>query len=303
MTQQARPQTFIPLTADTFAGHQETALYWLMSSSVLITSYGTNILLDPTLMYLHDDQQQSMVSEVMDDDQVDYMKFLFRPPILASEMPLLDAVLLTHADVDHMGPRSITALADKGNVFHGTPYVGKVLREQGVAEQQISTHNIGEQFKINDIIVELTEADHPWQKFFPEVYDYVYRPEDCCGFKFYCRDCVIWNPGDSLLLNSHFHHQDADVILMDFSEDPTACHFGQKDAILLANYYRDQDIVMCHWGSFDAPAVGWCSADPAEIRPHIARPQRFRVLAPGEKFIVFEVPKTTCHSSVRTRPI
>ena len=133
MTQQARPQTSIPLTADTFAGHQETALYWLMSSSVLITSYGTNILLDPTLMYLHDDQQQSMVSEVMDDDQVDYMKFLFRPPILASEMPLLDAVLLTHADVDHMGPRSITALADKGNVFHGTPYVGKVLREQGVA--------------------------------------------------------------------------------------------------------------------------------------------------------------------------
>ncbi len=303
MTQQARPKPSIPLTADAFADHQETAVYWLASSTILLNSYGTNILMDPTLMFLHDDDQESMVSEVLDDDQIDYMKFLVRPPILASELPRLDAVLLTHADVDHMGPRSIEALAAKGNIFHGTPYVGRILREQGVAEEQIVTHGIGERFQINDITVETTEADHPWQKFFPEVYDYVYKPEDCCGFKFYCRDCVIWNPGDSLLLNSHFHHQDADLIFMDYSEDPTACHFGQKDAVLLSNYYSDQDIIMYHWGFYDAPTVGWCSADPEVIRPQIVRPQRFRVLTPGEKFVVFSLPKTKCYQSVATRPI
>ena len=167
MTQQARPKPSIPLTADAFADHQETAVYWLASSTILLNSYGTNILMDPTLMFLHDDDQESMVSEVLDDDQIDYMKFLVRPPIFASELPRLDAVLLTHADVDHMGPRSIEALAAKGNIFHGTPYVGRILREQGVAEEQIVTHGIGERFQINDITVETTEADHPWQKFFP----------------------------------------------------------------------------------------------------------------------------------------
>ena len=132
-----------------------------------------------------------------------------------------------------MGPRSIEALAAKGNIFTALLMLAAYCASRQWQEEQIVTHGIGERFQINDITVETTEADHPWQKFFPEVYDYVYKPEDCCGFKFYCRDCVIWNPGDSLLLNSHFHHQDADLIFMDYSEDPTACHFGQKDAVLL----------------------------------------------------------------------
>ena len=95
MTQQARPKPSIPLTADAFADHQETAVYWLASPTILLNSYGTNILMDPTLMFLHDDDQESMVSEVLDDDQIDYMKFLVRPPILASVLPRLAAVLLT----------------------------------------------------------------------------------------------------------------------------------------------------------------------------------------------------------------
>ena len=49
---------------------------------------------------------------------------------------------------------------------------------------------------------------------------------------------------------------------------------------------------MYHWGFYDAPTVGWCSADPEVIRPQIVRPQRFRVLTPGEKFVVFSLPKT-----------
>lgn len=60
MTQQARPKPSIPLTADAFADHQETAVYWLASSTILLNSYGTNILMDPTLMFLHDDDQESM---------------------------------------------------------------------------------------------------------------------------------------------------------------------------------------------------------------------------------------------------
>ena len=52
-----------------------------------------------------------------------------------------------------------------------------------------------------------------------------------------------------------------------------------------------------------APTVGWCSADPEVIRPQIVRPQRFRVLTPGEKFVVFSLPQTTCYQSVATRPL
>ena len=115
MTQQARPKPSIPLTADAFADHQETAVYWLASSTILLNSYGTNILMDPTLMFLHDDDQESMVSEVLDDDQIDYMKFLVRPPIFASELPRLDAVLLTPGCSDPLYRRS--ARVSMGTVF------------------------------------------------------------------------------------------------------------------------------------------------------------------------------------------
>ncbi|MBQ1501048.1 MAG: MBL fold metallo-hydrolase [Firmicutes bacterium] len=286
---QARPAPPIPLSSEAFAPNKETDVYWLASSTILINSFGTTLLMDPTIMYLNDDDKESMVGEVIDDDQIYYMKFLYDPPMLADEMPLLDGVLLTHADVDHMGPRSIQALAAKGNTFHGTEYVANDLRKAGVPEAQIVTHAIGDRFKIKNVEIELTETDHPWQKFFPEVYDYVYQIGDCCGFKLYCPDCTIWNPGDSLLMDSHFDHEDADLILMDFSEDPTACHVGQENAVKLANHYSDQDIIMIHWGFYDAPTVGWCSADPEDVKPLIENPQRFHILAPGEKFRVKKI--------------
>ena len=49
---------------------------------------------------------------------------------------------------------------------------------------------------------------------------------------------------------------------------------------------------MYHWGFYDAPTVGWCSADPEVIRPQIVRPQRFRVTYARRKFVVFSLPKT-----------
>lgn len=280
---QARAETPVLMSDKDFENHGEVSVYWLTSASVLINSYGTTILMDPVITPT---MEEPLISEAMDDDQTGYMPLLVRAPIYAPDIHKLTAVLITHADVDHMGFLSIRALQKLGVPFHGTPYVGKALEELGVPKEQVTTHFVGEKFHIEDVEVEVTDAEHPWQKHFPEVYDYVYQSGDCCGYKFTCGDVVIWNPGDSELLDSHFTHTDADLVFMDYSDDASACHMGRDAAVKLSNHLINSKLVMYHWGTFDQPDVGWCNADPAQICPLISHPERFCVLRPGEKFVV-----------------
>ncbi len=288
-TKQAAAETPVLMTDEDFENHGEVSVYWLTSASVLINSHGTTILMDPVITPTSEDP---LISEAMDDDQTGYMPLLVRSPIYAPDIHKLTAVLITHADVDHMGFLSIRALQKLGVAFHGTPYVGKALEELGVPGEQITTHLVGETFQIEDVTVEVTDALHPWQKYFPQVYDYVYQPGDCCGYKCTCGGgVVIWNPGDSEPLDSHFTHTDADLVFMDYSEDAMACHMGRDAAVRLSNHLIDSELVMYHWGTFDQPAVGWCNADPQQIRPLISRPERFHALRPGEKFIVHKNSK------------
>ena len=280
---QAKAQFPRFMTEEDFENHNEVSVYWLTSASVMINSFGTTILMDPVITPT---SEEPLISEAMDDDQTGYMPLLVPPPITAREIKKVTAVLITHADVDHMGFLSIQALQKGGALFHGTPYVGKTLEEMGVPKEQITTHRIGERFAIENVTVEVTDAIHPWQKYFPQVYDYVYQPGDCCGYKFTCGDVVIWNPGDSELLESHFTHTDADLIFLDYSDDEMACQMGKEAAVKLSNHLRDARLVMYHWGTFDQPNVGWCNADPEVIRPLIQDPDRLLVLRPGEKYVV-----------------
>jgi len=186
-TKQAAAETPVLMTDEDFENHGEVSVYWLTSASVLINSHGTTILMDPVITPTSEDP---WISEAMDDDQTGYMPLLVRSPIYAPDIHKLTAVLITHADVDHMGFLSIRALQKLGVAFHGTPYVGKALEELGVPGEQITTHLVGETFQIEDVTVEVTDALHPWQKYFPQVYDYVYQPGDCCGYKCTTNTCI-----------------------------------------------------------------------------------------------------------------
>ena len=106
------PET-IPLPSNYYEDRKETAVYWLSASGVLINSHGCTIMIDPLLSIISDDPAIGETGELL----------MTAPPIMATQVKKLDAVLYTHTDNDHLGPITAKALMHTGAQFHGTPYV------------------------------------------------------------------------------------------------------------------------------------------------------------------------------------
>src|SRR6266545_6964129 len=90
---QARAPETIPLPPNYFEDAGETTVYWLSASGVLVNSHGYNIMIDPLLSILSDNPAIGETAELL----------MTAPPIMATQVGKLDAVLYTHTDNDHLG--------------------------------------------------------------------------------------------------------------------------------------------------------------------------------------------------------
>lgn len=271
------PQT-IPLPPNYADDAGETAVYWLSASGVLINSHGFNIMIDPLLSIISDDPAIGETSEML----------MTAPPIMATQVEKLDAVLYTHTDKDHLGPITAQHLMSTDAVFHGTPSVIGELNRLGVSPERGVGHRPGETFHIGNLEITLTPAFHPHQLFNTDFEGY-FGPEDCCGYRITTQDGVIWIPGDSLLMNEHLEMQDVDLMFIDFSNN--ASHFGLDFAIGLANVHERADLIMYHWATYYGPNHDWCNADPAQAIPRLRHPERLHVLPPGAKYVLHPVAR------------
>ena len=280
MKYQAKAPDPIPMTDAAFENSHDTAVYWLTGAGIMLNSHGTTIMVDPVI---------SLASENPPISEVEEAPQYCMPPILAKDVKKLDAVLYTHADTDHMGTLTVNELKKLDLKFHGTPYVKMKLMELGVPEEQIVAHGLLDEFDIGDVHVKMTLADHPWQLDYPETQPYVHKLEDCCGFKFYTRDGVVWHPGDSKYLPEHLDNEDVDLMFMDFEDNKPIHHFGTELALKIVNTLKDSEVIMFHWGTYYDPDKCWYAADPAMVRDKIENLDRFLEPHPGEKVLVHPV--------------
>jgi len=111
-----------------------------------------------------------------------------------------------------------------------------------------------------------------------------FSDDDACGFLIETPDGVLWHPGDSRLMAQHLTMPAPDAILFDFSDNEW--HFGLAGAAKLANAYPNTPLLLSHWGTVDAPDFTPFNGDPAKLAPLIVNPERIRVLAPGEPYVL-----------------
>jgi L-ascorbate metabolism protein UlaG (beta-lactamase superfamily) len=150
-------------------------------------------------------------------------------------------------------------------------------------------HDIGDVFKVNNISVKLTPADHAYQNAYPRPGQRHFKNEDACGFMIQTPDGTIWAPGDSRLMDEHLHLPAPDAILFDFSD--SEWHFTLAGAIKLANAYPDTPLLLSHWGSVDAPDFTPFNGDPKTLYDKVVNPQRIIVLAPGQPYTLKKLKK------------
>ena len=227
-----------------------------------INSRGTTLMVDPLL-------------EGFD------MPLLITFPIAPKAVPRLDAVLVTHADNDHFSVPTNQDLKPVTRAYHSTVYVDSLMKNLGLPA---AGHGIGDAFNVGNLRVTLTPADHAYQNAFPGMSKRHFKNEDACGFLIATPDGTIWAPGDSRLLPQHLIMPAPDAILFDFSD--SEWHFTLAGAVKLANAYPNTVLLLNHWGSVDAPDFAPFNGDPKQLAKLVINPQRIRVLAPGEPFII-----------------
>lgn len=208
------------------------------------------------------------------------MPLLIDMPLAASQVPGLEAVLLTHCDNDHYSRSTCRDLAPVASRFHATRYVASLL------ESELSIHGeghgIGDRFSVGGISVKLTPAWHNWQNESPKHHTRDFAREDACGFWLDTPDGSLWAVGDSRLLEEQLHMPAPDAILLDFSD--SRWHIGLEGAVQLADAYPDTPLLLWHWGSVDAPAWKEFNGDPQVLRSKVRNPDRVFALMPGEPF-------------------
>lgn len=260
---QAMVEDTIQIQPTAFDKQDKTSIYWLGNGGAMINSQGTVILIDPLLKG-------------------------FDMPLLMNDMPLdplksghIDAVLITHIDNDHYSRPTCTDLKDKTDRFYAPNYVAEVMDEEGYP---VSMKTIWDEFPVGQVNVQLTPALHNWQNNVKKWQYRYWKPEDYCGYYLNTPDGKIWMPGDSQLLCEQLERPVPDVILFDFADN--ASHITLDGAVKLANTYPDSDLIAIHWGCVDAPEMSPFNGDPEKLRARIVNPDRLKVLAPGEEYIL-----------------
>ncbi|MBC1482651.1 MBL fold metallo-hydrolase [Listeria sp. FSL L7-1509] len=247
---------------EAFQNETTTVIRWLGNSGVLLNSGTTNILIDPVL-------------EGFD------IPLLIDMPIPPEDIPHLDAILITHSDNDHYSLPTLKKLIPVTSSFHGPEYVARLMREQ--LQIDANGHKIYDTFKINNLTISLTKADHLWQNATTK-FEHTFKIEDYCGYWIDTPDGTLWIPGDSRLLQEQLEMTPPDAILFDFSDNEW--HIGFANAVKLANTYPQADLILSHWGTVDAPDMNVFNADPADLFDKVINPDRIQLLAAGEPIIL-----------------
>jgi L-ascorbate metabolism protein UlaG (beta-lactamase superfamily) len=246
---------------EAFEASGETTLRWLGMAGFLINSRGTTLMVDPLLGGFD-------------------MPIMIEMPLATADVPRLDAILVTHSDNDHYSVPTCRDLSGVTRAYHSTKYVASLMKDEDLPGHG---HDIGDDFNVGPVRVEVTPADHAWQNESPGASTRTFQLEDACGFWIETPDGTIWAPGDSRLIpEHHLQMPAADALFFDFSD--SEWHFGLAGAVKMANAYPHTPLLLYHWGSVDAPDFAPFNADPESLYDRVKNPERIRVLAPGEPF-------------------
>jgi L-ascorbate metabolism protein UlaG (beta-lactamase superfamily) len=258
-----------PIAPAFFEARPDTRLAWLGMAGVLINSRGTLLLVDPLIT------MDSSKGRPLCEGEYPLKVPL---PIEAKHIPALDIVCYTHADSDHFGRLTAQVLAGRlACRFVAPPPVARALRELGIDGERIIEAHDFESLRLGGVEVSVTPALHNWQA------ENGWKRGDCCGYLIKTPDGAIWHPGDTRLIDELLEIKGVDVLFFDVAA--VEAHLGPAGSARLAASSGARALLAYHYGTFDLPAGGYATCDPADALPYLlGLSADFLQLDPGEPF-------------------
>lgn len=142
------PVDILPLTAGDLANAPDASLWRLGHSTVLIKLEGKFWLTDPVFA-----ERASPFSFIGP-------KRFSAPVIALSELPVIEAVILSHDHYDHLDKNTVLAIANKVNHFVTPLGVGERLMAWGIDRNKVHQLDWWQAFQIGDIRLIATPSRH-----------------------------------------------------------------------------------------------------------------------------------------------
>lgn len=235
---------------------------WLGHSTLLVEIDGVTLLVDPVW-----GERASPVSWVGP-------RRFFAPPLPLSELPAIDAVLISHDHYDHLDLPTIEALRDRALQWLVPLGIGAHLEGWGVPAERIVERDWWESVRVGEVEMTCTPARHFSGRsvFFTDQNRTLWAGWAMVGPRhrvFYSGDTGLHptfadigqrlGPFDVTLMETGA----ADALWRDV-------HMGPEQAVIAHQLLRGRVLMPVHWGLFDLAGHTW--VEPVE-----------RVLAAAER--------------------
>jgi L-ascorbate metabolism protein UlaG (beta-lactamase superfamily) len=220
---------------------------WFGHSSFLVELDGVRLLVDP------------MWGERASPSSFFGPKRFFDPPIALSELPSVDAVVLSHDHYDHLNEETIRALRDHVPLFIVPLGVGAHLEYWGVDSEKITETDWWESVDVGGVKLVCTPSRHFSGRFLNSRNSTLWA-----GWAFLGQERRVYYTGDS----GYFHGLKEigerlgpfDMTLVEagaYNQDWPDVHFGPEQAVQAHIDVGGGVMVPVHWATFNLAFHSW----------------------------------------------
>ena len=267
------PKDPVPTTARSGADYQVAPasglrVTWLGHSTLLLEIDGARVLIDPVW------GQRASPFSFMGPER------WYQNPLPLAELPVVDAVLISHDHYDHLDVSTVRALRERGLRWVVPLGVGEHLASWGVPRDRIVELDWWEETSAGPLRLVATPARHFSGRWLTDQNATLWS-----GWAVQGPVHRVFYSGDTAL-----HHEFRDIGERLGPFDLTMIevgaydalwadvHLGPEQAVLAHTLVRGQVMLPVHWGLFDLALHGW--TEPMERVLVAAQAKGVRLVAP-----------------------
>ena len=268
-----KPTDAVPVVARTKSDYDEPPasglrVTWLGHSILLLEIDGQRVLIDPVW-----GARTSPVSFAGP-------KHFFPPPLPLSELPEIDAVIISHDHYDHLDMPTVKALLARGVRWIVPLGVGAHLVKWGVPESAITELDWWDDVAVGGLTITATPARHFSGRSLTDQSRTLWAGYAITGSAqrvFYSGDTALHD--EFVAIGERLGPFDLTMIESGaYSALWADVHLGPEQAVLAHKLVRGAVMLPVHWGMFDLALHGW--TEPMERVLVAADSQQVRVVSP-----------------------